>query len=248
MEIKTDGLVIKETYTGESDRVITVLTRDAGVIRSFAKGARGIRSSSLSSTRLLTYSSFVFHQNEKGVYTVRSSVAKELFYPLREDITKLALAQYFAQLVHEFSPDETESEQMLRLILNAIYFLIEDKRPQQLIKAVVELRTVSMAGYMPSVGACSRCGAEIGKTPLFFSPMQGECFCAGHLPAVKTVPLPPGVSGAMNHIFFADMERLFALNVSGNTLETLSAVSEDYLLKNTGRKFSALEFYKSVTT
>ncbi|MCQ2463527.1 MAG: DNA repair protein RecO, partial [Clostridia bacterium] len=240
-------IVIRESYTGESDRIITVLTRDAGVIRSFAKGARGIKSSTLSSTRLLAYSSFIFHKSEKGIFTVKSAVGREMFYPLREDITKLALSQYFAQLVYEFSPDETESEQALRLILNSIYFLIGEKRPQQLIKSILELKMVSMAGYMPAVDTCSRCGAAYTQKPLYFSAAHGECFCKEHLPPAKAVPLPPGVIGAMNHIFYSDMEKLFALNVSGNTLEILSEVSEDYLLKNTGRKFSALDFYKSVT-
>lgn len=36
MQVKTQGLIIREQTVGESDRLVTVLTRDAGVVRAFA--------------------------------------------------------------------------------------------------------------------------------------------------------------------------------------------------------------------
>ena len=39
MQIDTDGLVIMERQVGESDRLITVLTREEGVLRAFARRA-----------------------------------------------------------------------------------------------------------------------------------------------------------------------------------------------------------------
>ena len=35
MQVKTQGLIIREQTVGESDRLVTVLTRDAGVVRAF---------------------------------------------------------------------------------------------------------------------------------------------------------------------------------------------------------------------
>ena len=34
MQVKTQGLIIREQTVGESDRLVTVLTRDAGVVRA----------------------------------------------------------------------------------------------------------------------------------------------------------------------------------------------------------------------
>lgn len=39
MQVKTQGLIIREQTVGESDRLVTVLTRDAGVVRAFARRA-----------------------------------------------------------------------------------------------------------------------------------------------------------------------------------------------------------------
>ena len=40
MTIKTDGIVIKEQAIGEQDKLVTLLTREIGIIRAFANGAR----------------------------------------------------------------------------------------------------------------------------------------------------------------------------------------------------------------
>ena len=54
----TDALVIKEMSVGESDRLVTLFTRDYGLIRAFAAGAKSVRSKKGAATSLLTYGSF----------------------------------------------------------------------------------------------------------------------------------------------------------------------------------------------
>ena len=43
MLIETDGLVIREKAVGESDRLVTVLTREEGVLRAFARRAKRLK-------------------------------------------------------------------------------------------------------------------------------------------------------------------------------------------------------------
>ena len=50
--------MIKEMKVGESDRLVTLFTRDYGIIRAFASGAKSIKSKKGAATSLLTYSSF----------------------------------------------------------------------------------------------------------------------------------------------------------------------------------------------
>ena len=40
MQIHTEGLVIRESSVGESDRLVTLLTREEGVVRAFARKAK----------------------------------------------------------------------------------------------------------------------------------------------------------------------------------------------------------------
>ena len=56
MQIETSGLVILGKSVGESDRLVTILTREEGVIRAFAQQAKKIKSNKLSATQLFSYS------------------------------------------------------------------------------------------------------------------------------------------------------------------------------------------------
>lgn len=37
MRFEAEGLVIREKYVGETDRLVTILTRQKGVLRAFAR-------------------------------------------------------------------------------------------------------------------------------------------------------------------------------------------------------------------
>ena len=40
MQINTDGLIIREQSIGESDRLVTVLTREQGILRALSGAPR----------------------------------------------------------------------------------------------------------------------------------------------------------------------------------------------------------------
>ena len=63
----TQGLVIKEMIVGESDRLVTLFTREFGVIKAFASGAKSIKSKKGSATSLLTYSSFTILRKKESL-------------------------------------------------------------------------------------------------------------------------------------------------------------------------------------
>ncbi len=58
MQIETEGLVIMEKSVGESDRLVTILSKREGVLRAFAQQAKRVKSSKLSATQLFSYSRF----------------------------------------------------------------------------------------------------------------------------------------------------------------------------------------------
>ena len=62
IKITAPGLVIKEQSIGESDRLITVLTAQYGLVRAFSRGAKKTKSKKLSATALMAYSDFTFNK------------------------------------------------------------------------------------------------------------------------------------------------------------------------------------------
>lgn len=246
MIINTDGLVIREQPTGERDRLVTVLTRDIGVIRAFVNGARNPKNKNAAATGLLCYSRFSIDKTSKGVYTIREATAIEVFFSLRRDIVRLSLAQYFAELAYELSPREENSEEFLRLILNAVYFISNTKKPHGLIKAATELRLLTLGGYMPSIVACDNCGTYESEK-MYFSTRSGRLWCEKCLPDEKTVTVSSGIIAAMRHICFSDADKVFSFTLSKDGILALQAVSEKFLKSVTMRNYKTLDFYKEMT-
>ena len=142
-------LTLRAAPIKENDRLITLLSKEAGVMRAFANGARKPSNPLHGATQPFAYGAMDFRQR-RGTYTVIEAQAEGVFFHgLAADITRLALANYFAALCIELCPQEEPASEQFRLMLNALHFLSEGTRPQALLKSVVELRLLSLAGYMP---------------------------------------------------------------------------------------------------
>ncbi len=163
MQTKTKGLIIREQTVGESDKLVTALTEDFGLIKAFVRRAKTIKSQNLSATSLFAYSELSLYRS-KDAFVIDNATAIEVFFDLRRDIETLSLAQYFAQLCIFLGEEEHPSPSMLRLMLNSLYLLCQGKKSHSQIKATVELRMLTLGGYMPDLTACYRCGTYESDT------------------------------------------------------------------------------------
>lgn len=245
MTLRTDGIVIREQSTGETDKIVTILTRENGVIKCFANNSRSIKCKNASATSLLSYSDFSVEKTRKGVYIIREASVKQLFFSLREDIIKLSLAQYFAELTYELAPREDDSSQFLSLILNSIHLLSENKYSLSHIKAVTELRMLSISGYMPSLICCKTCEAFESER-MYFDVVSGELFCQNCYSQNKPFSVSLGVITAMRHICFSQQNKIYSFSLSKESLDDLSYLTERYLKNVTMKKYKTLDFFKSM--
>ncbi|MCI8360457.1 MAG: DNA repair protein RecO [Clostridiales bacterium] len=247
MRLSTDGLIVREQNVGENDRLVVALTRHRGLITAFAQGARRLKNRNASSTGLLCYSNLTFFRG-KDTYKVDEASAIEVFFSLRGDIVRLSLAQYFCELCLCLAPEGTEAEDFLRLVLNSLHFLASGGRPELLVKSVMELRLLSLSGYMPDLLACSGCGAFEGEE-MYLDPAGGSLFC-GRCKAMAAgrglLPLSKGALAGLRHICYADFGKLFAFSLPEDGLRELGRITERYLLTQTDRRFKTLDFYHSL--
>ena len=244
MTFSTDAIVLKITKTGESDRLLTLLTRDRGIIKAFAKAADRPKNKLHMSTNLFCYGRFTFYEGTKSIKAEECDL-NETFFGLQKDIEILALAQYFNELMIESAPVETEANEYLRLLLNSLYFLANNKKDALTLKAIFELRLSSLIGYMPSLVACAECG-EFETDPMYFNEYTGELYCSV-CKGSGTKKYPLEVISAMRHCIFSEFGKLFSLRISPENINLFGYASEKYLMSVLRRKFTTLDFYKTIT-
>lgn len=240
----TEGLVIKEMKVGESDRLVTLFTREYGIIKAFAAGAVSIRSKKHSATAMLTYSSFTL-VNKKGTNRIYEAAPIEQFFTLGGDIEVLSVSQYFCELALIFGENDVPNEELFRLILNSLHFLIKKKKYPPLIKAVTEFRTAVISGYMPNLIGCAECGKfEDGN--MLFNLNDGSLLC-GDCGGKKTgVRLNPTLLSALRHIAFSELKKLYSFEIPNTQADTLSSITESYIRLQTDQRFAALDFLNQI--
>ena len=246
MTIRTDGIVIREKNAAMQDKLITLLTKESGVINAFVNGGRSPKNKNVSSTDLLCYSDFSLEKTKKGTCYIKEATSKNVFFPLRSDIVTLSLAQYLAELTSELAPREEEAGEFLSLLLNSLHLLCVGEKDKNLIKAVAELRMLTLSGYMPQIVGCSNCGA-FEDEKMFFDVFSGEIFCSNCRPAHKVKEISCGTLRAIRHICLSDAGKIFSFSLPAEGMLELSSVAEKYLLSVTGKRYKTLDFYKKMT-
>ena len=245
MRTNTDGLILKEQNIGEKDKLVTVLTRHNGLVRAFVRGAKSVNNRKNSSTGMFCFSKLCLYKTKES-YIIDEAEPIELFFELRSDLEKLALAQYFSELIMTLVQEDEAAEEYLRLILNSLHFLAKGKMPVEQVKAITELRLMCIAGYMPNLVACARCG-EYETNTMYFDVEDGLLYCENCMSNSMLFPLDIGLIKALRHIAFSDFEKIYSFKMDENALPDLSYITEKYLLSKLQKNFKTLEFYKEIT-
>ncbi len=248
MQLITDGIVIKENNVGDYDRAVTVLSRDYGIIRAFSVGARRVKSRKNASTSLFAYSKFTFVKS-RDTYRVEDAAPQEMFFDLRSDIVKLAVAQYICEIAQTVVPENENAEMYLRLILNTFHFLSKPESDPYLLKSIAELRFMTISGYQPDLVACRECGCfennEIYFDILDSSIICKECLNEGYEMS-NLLMLDSSLLSAIRHITYSEFNKLFNFTISPEKSRYLSSVTEKYTSVITERKYRTLDFLHSL--
>ncbi|MEG0229376.1 MAG: DNA repair protein RecO, partial [Oscillospiraceae bacterium] len=212
-----------------------------------AKNAQKIKSKVSAYAEMFNYGKFNLYKNQSGYY-LDSVEIENSFQNLGENIENLSLATYFAQLIYLCYKTNENSIDILRLLLNCIYFIKENKKQREEIKAIFELKFVTLIGYGPLLNGCCSCG-NIQANDIYFSIKNCTIKCKSCLKSDDKFSferIPDGVFAALNHICYSPFEKLFAFSLKKEQILILEKISENYLLQRIEINVPTLEFYKSL--
>lgn len=243
MFLKTDGLVVRQVNYKDNDQILTVLTKEHGLMTLKARGVRSRSSRLKGACQLLAYSEFTVFEN-RGFHTIDEANAIQMFPELRTDIELLSLASYFAQVAEVLSQEDMPNPELLSLTLNALYALCRRLCTPELVKAAFELRAACLGGYTPELSGCAVCG---NPEPDRFD-VRGGILCCASCSAGEGLRLPvsPGSLAAMRYLVSCDAKRLFSFRLEGRAVKELCDLTETYLQTQLERGFYTLDFYKSL--
>jgi DNA repair protein RecO (recombination protein O) len=188
MALYRDQAVVLRTHKlGEADRIITLLTREHGRIKAIAKGVRRTKSRFGARLEPASYVDLQLYTGRTFDTITQAEAIENYGDVLSSDYQNWTVASAILEAAERFTQAEHEPAlQQYLLVVGSLKALSEKKYDSSLILDAYLLRSLSVAGYAPSLTICSRCDAPGPHE--FFSLQGGGSVCVTCKPSASATP------------------------------------------------------------
>ncbi len=177
--VNSEAMVLRTYDLAEADKIAVCFTREAGVVRGVARGARRLKNKFGAGLEPFTLIQLSYFEKEgRELVTLRNLEISHSFFNLASDFDVVSGMAYMSDLVMSFSPPHEPNEKMYRMIracLNAI-----EQSPEALAPVLryFEAWTLKLAGFFEIVQGCSSCGVSFGDTTESYLNANLQQLCA----------------------------------------------------------------------
>jgi DNA repair protein RecO (recombination protein O) len=158
---RVTGINLRSKPSGEADRLMTILTKEHGLIRVIAPSARKQKSSLSGRSGLFVVNDLMIAQG-KSMDKITQAESLQSFPKLSLDIRKLTAAQYLAELALQQALSEQSQESLYYLLLEHLDRLEAspiDRILPHLTHAIFQL--LALAGIAPQLYQCCLSGETL---------------------------------------------------------------------------------------
>lgn len=191
----TEGITLKASNLGESDRILTVLTPELGLLRAIAPGSRKYRNSLTGRSGLFVINRLLIAPG-KSLDRITQADTSYTFPSLSRSLGRLTAAQYLAEVVL-CQAVENQAQPDLYNLLRAHLERLEQAAPDTLLAHLCQalFHLLALEGVAPQVHRC--CLSQAALVPPLADPRWRACFSCdrGGLispAAIATVPASNG--------------------------------------------------------
>lgn len=227
--LRTTAIVLKSIEHGESDKIVTFLSRDCGRLTCIAKG--GMRSLKRFCNKLEPFSllevDFV-PATGSGLARIDQAELIDSFPSLRSDIRRYCAACLGLELSLFWARENDSDHSFFQLLAWTLARLNDTDSPAPLI-ALFALRLYSLQGYRPVLDVCIACSTK--TTPqqnFFFDPRRHGIVCDHCRRDTKLTPLGLGTLRLLDQALSMDLERTIRLRFSPASLMETWNLAESY--------------------
>ena len=197
---KSKGIVLRSIRFGEADRILSLYTRDSGLVSAIAKGIRRTKSRFGGRLEPLSCVNFLAYEG-RTLDTVTQVEVLRSFRGVRENLRRFEAAGGMVATVRALSGGDEADRRVFNLLYHALEALEGRDSGFECIGAAFSLKLSVLAGYTPRLDACVGCDRDLGDVlgePIYFAPDLGGVLCLDCRPAASNAfPLPPGTLDAL---------------------------------------------------
>jgi DNA repair protein RecO (recombination protein O) len=182
MPLVHDGCIcLRKVEYSETSQILTLLSRDHGLLRAIAKGAHRTTKAGASKfgggIDLLDLADAVFtHAPEKELATLCEWTLRDGHLALRRNLRATYLALYAAELVATLIEEHDPHPDLFDRLQQTLAELETDRVEEAFV--VFQLDLLRETGYLPQIECCAACGTRVDESArAFFSPASSGAVC-----------------------------------------------------------------------
>jgi DNA repair protein RecO (recombination protein O) len=219
-EESTPAIVLRARDYAESDRIVTLLTRDCGKLGGIAKGAKSSRRRFERKLEPLTQVTLFFRRRPHGelVFITRAEPPPAPAPILDDDLGKIALASYIAELADALTGEAADSADAYTMVVRA-FSALGRSGASAAMRQSFELNLLRVAGFGLEFARCRVCGnlPSAAGAAAYFVVARGGVVCArcrAHAPE-GAVRLSTASAAAMAELACAPVENAARMTDAG---------------------------------
>src|SRR5216684_9248863 len=181
--VNTDAIVLRTYNLAEADRIVLCLTRDAGLVRAVAKGARRMKSRFGAALEPFTFIRLDFYEKEnRELVTISQAEILKSNFDLAAHPDSTDALSYIAELVSEFAPPHEANDKLYRMVKACIDALASFADRPDMVVRYFEVWLLRLAGLFPDLSACARCNKRFVDAELVYvgSEARPQCRTCSH--------------------------------------------------------------------
>lgn len=240
---KCEGIVIRVNDYGETNKIVTIYTREWGKVGVMARGAKKPNSRLAAITQPFTYGYYLI-QTGRGLGGLQQGEIISSMKAIKEDIFLTAYASYIAELTDKSTEDRKSNPYLFELFYQILNYINEGLDPE-VITLIYEMKMVNTLGLYPVLDKCSVCGCTEGRYS--FSIREGGLLCHR---CVEKDPYRFDISQAaiklLRVFYYIDLKRLGNISVKEETKSELRKVVDSYYEEYSGLNLKSKRFLKQM--
>lgn len=146
---KAEGIILSRRNIGEADRIVTVFTKEYGMLRLMAKGIRRVKSRRAPHLEVFTRCQLMIHKG--GTLDSITEVSPiEMYDDIRSDLSRISIAYLYCELISVLLGQSQEHTDIYNLLADALGVLnSSDSERRQMASREFTLELLWRLGFLP---------------------------------------------------------------------------------------------------
>jgi len=240
---KVEGIVLKSIDYGESNKILTIFSREKGKFGAVARGAKKPTSRLASVSQPFTYAYFLC-QIGSSLATIQQGENIDTFKTIKEDLFLTAYASYVVELLDKGVDEKSANPYLFELLYETLRHFSEGYDPK-IIKNIFEVKMLGVLGFRPVVTECVSCHDVDG--PFVFSVSEGGILCSNcSVRDPHHLKVSPNTIKLLKLFFYIDIKRIGNINVKDITKKELDQCIQSYYDAYSGIYLKTKKFLDSM--